>query len=578
MNILQYIKTLIAPPLVMPDTARVWGVDVSHWNPAPVDFQRMKDLYHLDFAIIKGADGTITSRYFRENVASAKASGIPWGMYVWLYPNNKISIAAQVQAWRTLEVELAPPMGVLIDCEWTTFAGAPANPLTADLRMAHDKYFALSTTHATTYTAKGYADTNLKNFDWSREPLWIANYGVTSPALPIGATTYQFWQFTSTLDGWKLDPTGNQKLDGNYFNGTHTEFAAKYGSPSVAIADGYQKVRRYNSDVHIWCGKATIKVTNNSGSLIRPSNFTGDVVINGDGWTPQSPYLPYSLAVSNGTSVQAAQLDFRPFINSKADRSVVISGTDKANAYNLVSGTRYSVKGGVNAFALSSDPEHVTELHPRTAIGYTREGRLIACVVDGRSTISAGVTLYQLANIMLDAGAWWALELDGGDSSIMLVDGIKKSNNGDLINGVRTERATVNSIIFTGANNMAIIGTAKSTTHDLRIRNVHQVSGSTALGTVPMNVAVNVTEIWLAVNTVSGVTNAGDLWALITYGAVTGWVGLKHLSVIYGAYAAAPVITPPPVATLPVLPVSITLGDDVTYAKQTVTVNLQPLK
>lgn len=35
---------------------------------------------------------------------------------------------------------------------------------------------------------------------------------------------------------------------------------------------------------------------------------------------------------------------------------------------------------------------------------------------------------------------------------------------------------------------------------------------------------------------------------------------------------------PPPVITLPVLPVVLTLGDDVTYAKQTVTINLQPLK
>lgn len=229
MNILHYINTLIVTPLVMPNTSKVWGVDVSHWNPAPVDFQRMRDLYHLDFAMIKGADGTITTRNFREHVAAANAAEIPWGMYVWLYPNNKVSIAAQVQAWRALEVELAPPMGVFIDCEWTTFAGAPANPLTADLRMAHDKYFVLSGTHATTYTAKGYADTNLKGFDWSREPLWIANYSATSPALPIGATTYQFWQFTSTLDGWTLDPTGNQKLDGNYFNGTQAEFATKYG-------------------------------------------------------------------------------------------------------------------------------------------------------------------------------------------------------------------------------------------------------------------------------------------------------------------------------------------------------------
>jgi GH25 family lysozyme M1 (1,4-beta-N-acetylmuramidase) len=230
MNILQYIKTLIAPPLVMPDTTKVWGIDVSHWNPAPVDFQRMKDLYHLDFVIIKGCDGTIKARYFDENVASAKSAGLPWMIYNWLYPNNKVSVIAQAQAWRALEVASVPPMGISIDCEWTTYNGTPANPLTIDLRLAHDKYFALSGSHATTYTAAGYANSYLKGFDWSLEPLWIANYGVTSPALPIGATTYQFWQFASTLDGWQLDPTGNQKLDGNYFNGTHAEFAAKYGA------------------------------------------------------------------------------------------------------------------------------------------------------------------------------------------------------------------------------------------------------------------------------------------------------------------------------------------------------------
>jgi GH25 family lysozyme M1 (1,4-beta-N-acetylmuramidase) len=227
--------------LVMPDMSKVWGVDVSHWNPAPVDFQRMKDLYHLDFAIIKGADGTITARYFRENVAAAKAAGIPWGMYVWLYPNNKISIAAQVSAWRALEVELVPPLGVFIDCEWTTYNGAAANPVASDLRLAHDKYFALSQSPATTYTAKGYADTYLKGFDWSREPLWAADYNYYPPRLPIGATTFEFGQFTSTLDGWALDPTGNQKLDGNYWHGNHNEFAAKYGTVNPPTGDPMYK-------------------------------------------------------------------------------------------------------------------------------------------------------------------------------------------------------------------------------------------------------------------------------------------------------------------------------------------------
>lgn len=40
---------------------------------------------------------------------------------------------------------------------------------------------------------------------------------------------WDFWQFTATLDGKALDPNGNAELDGNYFGGTASEFAARYG-------------------------------------------------------------------------------------------------------------------------------------------------------------------------------------------------------------------------------------------------------------------------------------------------------------------------------------------------------------
>jgi GH25 family lysozyme M1 (1,4-beta-N-acetylmuramidase) len=214
--------------LVMPDASKVFGIDVSHWNPPPVDFKRMKD-FDLRFVIIKGCDGSINSRYYEENKAAVKAAGLPWGMYVWLYPNNKVSIDSQVSAWYARYKSDPPPMGVFIDCEWTTYGGVAANPTSVDLRMAHDKWKAKSGEKATTYTAAGYANEFLKSFDWSKEDLWVANYGVSKPALPIGAKTYIIHQFTSTLDGKALDPKGNAELDGNYYNGTLSEFNARYG-------------------------------------------------------------------------------------------------------------------------------------------------------------------------------------------------------------------------------------------------------------------------------------------------------------------------------------------------------------
>lgn len=70
---------------------------------------------------------------------------------------------------------------------------------------------------------------------------------------------------------------------------------------------------------------------------------------------------------------------------------------------------------------------------PRTAVGVIDENHLVFVVVDGRqSGYSEGVTLSELADIMLDLGATTAYNLDGGGSSTMYFDGevINSPSNG----------------------------------------------------------------------------------------------------------------------------------------------------
>ena len=59
----------------------------------------------------------------------------------------------------------------------------------------------------------------------------------------------------------------------------------------------------------------------------------------------------------------------------------------------------------------------------RTAIGETKDKKLMFVVVDKRRGISNGVFYSELSNIMLKEGAWNAMGLDGGGSSTMYVDG-----------------------------------------------------------------------------------------------------------------------------------------------------------
>lgn len=70
----------------------------------------------------------------------------------------------------------------------------------------------------------------------------------------------------------------------------------------------------------------------------------------------------------------------------------------------------------------------VNNPEPRTAIGYTKDHKLIVFVCEGRSTNAAGLSLIQLATVMKNLGCIEALNLDGGGSSCMLING-KETNS-----------------------------------------------------------------------------------------------------------------------------------------------------
>ncbi len=60
---------------------------------------------------------------------------------------------------------------------------------------------------------------------------------------------------------------------------------------------------------------------------------------------------------------------------------------------------------------------------PRTAVGLKKDGTLILFVVDGRSKLSSGMTLEEIAMYMLRLGVKDAVNFDGGGSSEMIIRG-----------------------------------------------------------------------------------------------------------------------------------------------------------
>ena len=76
----------------------------------------------------------------------------------------------------------------------------------------------------------------------------------------------------------------------------------------------------------------------------------------------------------------------------------------------------------------------INDKHPRTCMGYTNDGKLIVMAIQGRFPgIAEGATLTQEAQLLKDIGCVEALNLDGGGSSCMLINGketIKPSEKG----------------------------------------------------------------------------------------------------------------------------------------------------
>jgi exopolysaccharide biosynthesis protein len=87
-----------------------------------------------------------------------------------------------------------------------------------------------------------------------------------------------------------------------------------------------------------------------------------------------------------------------------------------------VTGSAIIVKDGSIPSKFSYVSSDTNGKVPRTAVGSTASGKeLLLVTVDGRQNSSIGMTLTELANLMISLGAYNALNLDGGGSTTMAV-------------------------------------------------------------------------------------------------------------------------------------------------------------
>ncbi len=141
--------------------------------------------------------------------------------------------------------------------------------------------------------------------------------------------------------------------------------------------------------------------------------------------------IAYTYTDSNSKEVLYQQSPMTPIKDKNAKLALNEPGLANLKKWKLdwaVGGGPVLVKDG--AIFISNNEEKkfagkaIADHHPRTAMGYTKDDNLILLAVQGRmKNIAVGTTLTETAQIFLDLGAVEAINLDGGGSSCLLING-----------------------------------------------------------------------------------------------------------------------------------------------------------
>ncbi len=126
---------------------------------------------------------------------------------------------------------------------------------------------------------------------------------------------------------------------------------------------------------------------------------------------------------SNGVQYQDTIVeDWRPTVGFSETTEYLFGEGNRGRMYNACSGSHVIVENG--QIAPKNVEALVTDRHPRTAVGIDKSRRYFyMVVVDGRMNSSVGMTLDELGQEMIRLGVDEAVNLDGGGSSTMVIQG-----------------------------------------------------------------------------------------------------------------------------------------------------------
>lgn len=225
-----------------------------------------------------------------------------------------------------------------------------------------------------------------------------------------------------------------------------------YDRVALGITDDGFKMARVSLNAKLNYLGRELKVNN----INQPRTLCTDVLIYTPEWgniSPATPKYGIQIAVSdgkiiskslspvvipqNGFVISAPQSKVKDFLAEEQTKTKIMNkisspqitldvktNPDWDDVNHIIGGGPFLVKdGNIYVDYIEEKFKPIAGRNPRTAIGYTKEGNFIMVTIDGREQKSVGAGLFELAKIMKSFECLYAMNLDGGGSSTMQVNG-----------------------------------------------------------------------------------------------------------------------------------------------------------
>ena len=213
----------------------------------------------------------------------------------------------------------------------------------------------------------------------------------------------------------------------------------------VEVADGTSILSAFANNTY---GR---NITDTTSDMAEENNAV--LAINGDYYgARQSGYV-----IRNGVVYRNQGSNGEDMVISKDGTLSFISESDtttdsliQKQAWQVLSFGPVLVENGEVAVTENDEVGMAMASNPRTAIGTVAKNHYLFVVSDGRTSESAGLSLYELANFMKALGATNVYNLDGGGSSTMVFQG--EVVNNPTTNGNKISERAVSDILYIGKN------------------------------------------------------------------------------------------------------------------------------